>query len=253
MINIAAIDNLSAAAWRLLPAPPSACVHYAPPNAIYRALREGVCDAGLLPTARLMELSHRFVPLGAHGIACTGAVGSVLLLHHLPLEEMLDGKHPVHVTRKSETSRQLLRLLARRSFGMEFEESPHTDAPAKLVIGDDAILALHEGRYPRKTDLGAWWHASTGLPFVFAQWVIRRDLPANTRNEIRDWVAACAGAALPAPMQPSPALLDHHPSTQSDAYGYYRKLRYTLTDEDFVGLCRFQQLQREASLCRHTA
>ena len=41
---------------------------------------------------------------------------------------------------------------------------------AVLVIGDAALMLAAQRRYPVRLDLGAEWHAWTGLPFVFAVW-----------------------------------------------------------------------------------
>ena len=60
---------------------------------------------------------------------------------------------------------------------------------AKIEIGkieleeDEAILMIgdkvfeHEREYSHRYDLGTMWKEWTGLPFVFAVWVSRTDLP----------------------------------------------------------------------------
>ena len=67
---------------------------------------------------------------------------------------------------------------------------------AVLVIGDAALRArAPKHDYPYVNDLGAAWKEWTGLPFVFAVWVARRDadragaLQRSTRrsSQSRDW------------------------------------------------------------------
>ena len=68
------------------------------------------------------------------------------------------------------------------------------DVQAALVIGDTAI------RWARRApadfaigmDLAAAWHEWTGLPFVFARWGVRRNVPAPARA----WLARYVEASL---------------------------------------------------------
>ena len=95
------------------------------------------------------------------------------------------------VSRSSMTSVALLELLfehvwqcrlyflpgdAEMSDIAEFGREPHE---ARLVIGDAALLLGSPGAVPcpyaHVYDLGAEWKRWTGLPFVFAVWVARRD------------------------------------------------------------------------------
>ena len=59
----------------------------------------------------------------------------------------------------------------------------HSPDEARLIIGDPAI-AFRKTASPNWhfLDLGEAWYRFTGLPFVFAVWVVRRDHPE--RNAI---------------------------------------------------------------------
>lgn len=123
-------------------------------------------------------------------ITCDGPVHSVALFSKRPVEA-LNG-HTVLVTASSRTSALLLDLLCRHRwkvhphFATARAEAPDLDSlaglphEAVLVIGDAALMLAAEQRYPVRLDLGAEWHAWTGLPFVFAVWAARREagLPA---------------------------------------------------------------------------
>lgn len=254
MLSIASIDNLSGAAWRLAPPPAQVRLHFASPTAVYQALCAGACDAGLLPVARLRELSHRYEPLGAYGIACTGEVRSVVLYSRTPLQELLAAREPIFITRKSETSRRLLTVLARLAFGIDpVETLRHDGAAAELLIGDEAIAAREHSPYIVATDLGAWWHEQTGLPFVFARWVVRRNMPLSDRVALEEWVGTCADLARirggrDALVKRSTDMLD-----ASEGSNYYSALRYRLTQQDCLAMTRFEQLQAEHAICRQTA
>lgn len=254
MLSIASIDNLSGAAWRLAPAPEEVRLHFASPTAVYQALRAGACDAGLLPVARLRELSHRYVPLGAYGIACTGAVRSVVLFSDKALSTLIASQAPIFITRKSETSRQLLRVLARSAFGLDPVETMERDrAAAHLLIGDDAITASRNSDSSNVTDLGAWWLEQTGLPFVFARWVVRRDLPFAEREALEEWVGTCADLARTSGGREVLVARSAHLLDAPAAADYYAALRTRLTQQDCQAMTKFEHLQSEHATCRQTA
>lgn len=254
LISIASIDNLSGAAWRLSPPPEDVRLHFASPTAVYQALRAGACDAGLLPVARLRELSHRYVPLGAYGIACTGAVRSVVLFSRMPLPELFASQSPVFITHKSETSRQLLRVLARSAYGVDIVETMQRDgAMAELLIGDDAIAVRKESESVLMTDLGEWWHQETGLPFVFARWVVRRDIPPADRMALEEWVGSSAALAETGAGHNALVARSTHMLPHGNGASYYASLRFRLSPQDCQAITRFEQLQAEHAPCRQTA
>ena len=47
-----------------------------------------------------------------------------------------------------------------------------------------ALMLAAQRRYPVRLDLGAEWHAWTGLPFVFAVWAARREAGQSTVQAI---------------------------------------------------------------------
>jgi chorismate dehydratase len=132
------------------------------------------------------------------GIARCGAVGSVLLFSCRPVED-LDGAR-VALTRESRTSRALLRILLADAFGrrVRYVEAGEP-ADARLAIGDEAIALRAAGRWPFVVDLGAAWHRFTGLPFVYARWVVRRDLAPGAARALAvglsHSLAVCASRA----------------------------------------------------------
>jgi chorismate dehydratase len=59
-----------------------------------------------------------------------------------------------------------------------------------LLIGDKVVTDSPPAvRYPHQLDLGELWFQTTGLPFVFATWMARKDNPLLDR-------IAIVGAAL---------------------------------------------------------
>jgi chorismate dehydratase len=113
-------------------------------------------------------------------ISCEGRVMSVILASNYAIED-LDGKK-VMFSRESATSVALLKMIFhRKKVSPLFEVGPVNNyqkisksADAALVIGDTALLHPWNQVFEYCIDLGQLWYEMTGLPFVFAVWVVRR-------------------------------------------------------------------------------
>jgi chorismate dehydratase len=151
------------------------------PSALNRLLREGMID--ISPSSSIEYLRHgeAYTLLDGHSISSFGPVGSILLFSRRPIGT-LDG-HTVLASSQSETSVALLEIVLRKFFDLDCpvktsgEPLPkaiesHT---AYLLIGDDALREAP--RWPKLHiyDLGEIWYKTTGLPFVFALWIARKD------------------------------------------------------------------------------
>jgi chorismate dehydratase len=75
------------------------------------------------------------------------------------------------------------------------------DADAVLRIGDPALAAACDGAAARAgrgmLDLGELWTARTALPFVYALWLARPDLPPADAAALRATLLAARAAGLP--------------------------------------------------------
>ncbi len=78
----------------------------------------------------------------------------------------------------------------------EISEELPQEVAAGLLIGDPALRAGQERRYPHQLDLGQGWKELTGLPFVFALWAAREEYyradPERTRQLHRALLASKA-------------------------------------------------------------
>jgi chorismate dehydratase len=130
-------------------------------------------------------------------INSAGEVKSVLLLSRMPVEQ-LSGK-TVLASSQSHTSVGLLKVLCRLRYGVtpRFETggcSEHIKGrglpDACLAIGDEALRLGRSGLFPHVLDLGSAWFDWTGLPFVFAVWVIRKETVAARNEQVQGAVEA---------------------------------------------------------------
>lgn len=171
------------------------------PSELNRGMADGSIDVSVVSAVAYAKESSRYLLLPDLAISCDGPVRSVMLFSTRPAHELTGER--VLVTRSSMTSVMLLDLLfeqvwqARPIFvpgDAEAEDLRRDTAPvaARLVIGDAALMLRHADHpvarahgqtYPYVYDLGAEWKAWTGLPFVFAVWVARREV--NVRQALQ--------------------------------------------------------------------
>jgi predicted solute-binding protein len=139
-------------------------------------LAKGAADIGIVPSFELTRQDLEVIP-GA-GIACHGAVRSILLISSCPAPEI----RTLAADTSSRTSVELARVILERRYSAHADSIPHApDLPAMLRVADAALIigdpALHidAGSLPYHVyDLGAEWVALTGLPMVFAVWAARK-------------------------------------------------------------------------------
>ncbi|MBI4911686.1 MAG: menaquinone biosynthesis protein [Acidobacteria bacterium] len=148
------------------------------PSACADQLRAGSVDAGIVSSIEYLRIpALRIVP--GLCIASPKRVRSVGILSRVPPEEI----RSLALDRSSRTSLVLAQLLLRERYGTDprvTEMEP--DLPAMLegndaavLIGDHFMRARREGLLV--LDLAEEWHRWTGLPFVFALWLVREDAP----------------------------------------------------------------------------
>lgn len=255
-MRIALIDNVSARPFELArPEFPAELMSMSPTES-YRALAEGDCDAGLLPVGCMPELRNRFDAFHPYGIACTGRVSSVRLFCARPLRTILHEDAYVYVSEKSQTSRRLFAALCRTKFGIAPQlTADSSSAEARLYIGEDALIPDGEtSRWPFVTDIGQWWFELSGLPFVYAVWVVRRDIPATQRRLIEHWLhTSCQLAGTTSGMLRMAERSARYFSSTESAMDYYTRIRPRITQEDHAGMAAYLQLIEETDLCQARA
>ncbi|HEV7405690.1 MAG TPA: menaquinone biosynthesis protein [Chthoniobacteraceae bacterium] len=144
------------------------------PSRLARALAAGALDAALVPIFEALGPRQYFAVDGV-AIACDGPVYSVFLAHEGELSEI----RTLEIDPASLTSVHLVQVLLREFHGVTPRCVPAGEtADARLIIGNQAIeyrRAAPAGL--RFLDLGEEWKKQTGLPFVFALWLLRPALP----------------------------------------------------------------------------
>jgi len=152
------------------------------PSALNALLQQGRLDVSPSSSFEYARHWHDYLLLPGHSISSVGKVKSVLLFSPVEVSQ-LNGQC-IAITGESATSINLLRLVLREFSGLEDTSDEVPDRPVEelvkhrrpaLLIGDRALRLAEERPADMKIfDLGEIWYQQTGLPFVFALWMIRR-------------------------------------------------------------------------------
>jgi chorismate dehydratase len=150
---------------------------------------EGQTACGPMAVVDSFRLRNRYAPLESFGIGCRGPARSVLLFSKRPIGE-LNGA-AIGLTMESSTSVRLLQLLLEKKHRLKAYRLHRGESPedgARLVIGDAALRAKRTGMsgFPFVTDLAEEWIEWQKMPFVFARWVIARDVAEEDRARLAD-------------------------------------------------------------------
>lgn len=221
------------------------------PSYLNGLMADGMLDVSVVSSIEYAKHPERYFILPDLSISCCGAVKSVLLLSRVPVEDLAGRK--VLATTQSHTSVGLLKVLFSAHLGIDVRLTPGNcteslekgeNPEAFLAIGDEALRLKDHPRYLYRWDLGEVWHRWTGLPFVFALWVIQR-------QSLERWNGAL-GNAVRALTSAKEWGLSHLEDICSEALkkgvlgmaeleDYYRALKFDLTDREQRGLERFYQ------------
>ena len=204
------------------------------PSALARDLAAGQLDAALVPTFEVLEHPH-YALVDDVAIASDGPVFSVVLIYRGDLHNI----RSVKLDPASRTSQNLIRVLLAEFHGLHPEFG--SEGEAELIIGNQAIAyrECHEQDAAfHVLDLGAEWKRCTGLPFVYAMWALRADLPnlpeiaeafrALKRNGIANLEAVIADDDMGTPEFRRRYLTEH--------------IRFHLGDAEKRGIARYREL-----------
>jgi chorismate dehydratase len=209
-------------------------VRFDHPSILCRELAAGALDVALVSSFEFLRHPVYSVIDGL-AIASDGPVFSVVLAHEGTIEQLRD----VIVDPASETSLHLLRcLLGERAveFVAEGELSPER---GRLLIGDQAIRFREQAdARVRFLDLGAAWKEKTGLPFVYALWLIHPDFPAKA--EIASALRSLGKTNL---QNLDRVIAAQLPADRDFCEFYFRRcLRFSFGEEEKTGFQKFAEL-----------
>lgn len=152
------------------------------PSDLNRRLQNDELDASPSSSFEYARNWRDYFILPDHSISSVGAVKSVLLFTPETIEDL--GSRTIALTGESATSIHLLRVLFHEFYQLhqvkdgvprEPIETLVAEKQPALLIGDRALrLSQNLPEGVMVYDLGELWYRHTGLPFVFALWMVRK-------------------------------------------------------------------------------
>lgn len=151
------------------------------PANLVKLLKSNQIDIGLIPVGALPSLGEYQI-ISDYCIGTEGEVASVAVFSEVPMEEI----DTVLLDYQSRTSVMLCKILFEKHWKKKVQFIDTQDESyienirgnvAGLVIGDRALKI--RAKFKFKFDLGLAWKEMTGLPFVFAIWVAKKQINAE--------------------------------------------------------------------------
>lgn len=238
------------------------------PSILNKMLRNGEIDVSPSSSIEYLKNPSLYRIIKGHSISSRGPIESILLFSKIPVEELNGGA--VDVSSQSETSIALLDIILREFYGIQcrlhISANPeNSEGEAFLLIGDDALkykaignrqeaigknINKHTIYSPSPIahrllvyDLGDLWYKKTGLPFVFALWIARREL--NDKEELLNKFIKDLNRAKEIAVKNFSEIARHSPMrtfmTESEIISYWNKINYDLTDNHKKGLELFDK------------
>lgn len=157
---------------------PEVRIRFGVPSSLLDDLILDRSDVALLPVIDLQKLAGLRVLPGI-GIGCDGPTLTVRLFSRTPVSQT----RILAVDPDSHTSVILARLIFQHRFHLcpeliDLSQTQDRPYETRLLIGDKVVTHPPEG-FSYQLDLGEAWKQLTGLPFTFAIWTLRPDIPVG--------------------------------------------------------------------------
>ena len=146
------------------------------PSLLPNMLNNDQIDVAIIPSIEYFRNGNYAIIPGI-SIASIGTVESVKIFSKIPIQNIRSAA----LDKSSLTSCALTRIILKEQYRISPQYSQWnmqyditgTDTDAVLIIGDNALKIFDNGYVT--LDLGQSWYEFTGLPFVYALWVVKRN------------------------------------------------------------------------------
>ncbi|MCL4458072.1 MAG: menaquinone biosynthesis protein [Nitrospirae bacterium] len=242
------------------------------PSILNKMLRNDEIDVSPSSSIEYLKNPSLYRIIEGHSISSQGPIESILLFSRVPIGELNGGT--IYVSSQSETSVALLDIILREFYGIQCRlhisiNPEESEGEAFLLIGDDALK--HKARGNRQEaigrninkhaayslspiayslfiyDLGELWYKKTGLPFVFALWIARREF--GDKEELLNKFIKDLNRAKEIAINNFPETARHSPMrafmSEDEIVSYWNRIDYDLTDNHKEGLELFDKYLRE--------
>ena len=246
------------------------------PSSLNKMLRNSKIDVSPSSSIEYLRNKDKYLIIPWLSISASGPVCSIFLFSTLPLEEL--NKKIIAVSSHSETSVMLLKIILKDflSLNCRFKtvncstlKQVLASYPACLLIGDEAMKeakrirtqstehraqktknlssefrVLGSESVPYIYDLGELRFKHTGLPFVFALWIVRKKALLQKKTLIKKLATDLINAKRYTSRKSS-LIAKHAPQKKwlstKELVAYWKGISYDFTDKHLEGLRLFEK------------
>lgn len=215
-------------------------VRFEVPSLLPGMLNNDQLDVAIIPSVEYFR-NGAYAIIPEISISSIGAVESVKIFSKVPVQDI----KTIALDKSSSTSSTLTKII----FQKQYHTSPQytlwngqynisdTNTDAVLLIGDNA-MKVPDNEYVT-LDLGQAWFENTGLPFVYAFWVVKKDrhIPG-----INDLLKSAKEAGIRSVQTLAAAESQRIQLTQARCVNYLTKsIQYNFGMDELKGLRTFYQ------------
>jgi len=238
------------------------------PAKLNKMLREGKLDISPSSSIEYLRNKNKYQVLPWFSISSFGPIKSILLFSKRPIHEL--GGKTIAVSSESETSTALLKIVLKEFLSLKCNyktisrrsvKNILSSFPAVLHIGDTAMIeakklsAVSYQQSPPNSklltpnsglyiyDLGELWFKYTGLPFVFALWIVSKKAAEEKKELIKEISYDLIGAKKYANKKFS-SIAKEAPQkkwlSEKELVDYWKTISYDFTEKHLEGLKLFE-------------
>jgi len=227
------------------------------PSYLNREIREGRIDVSPSSSIEYLRNTGRYDLIEGHSISSRGPVGSIFLFSKRPIGAL--DNITVFTSSQSETSVALIHIILKKFLKIEctFVSTPEPiekvmgHGEACMLIGDDALRESLKWPGLQIYDIGDLWYTHTGLPSVFALWIVRKEC-CKERRELIDRFIRDLDAAKVSALRNLGTVAEASPLRSSlskeELVSYWRGISYDLGEDHRRGLDLFRRYAEDLGI-----
>lgn len=227
------------------------------PSYLNREIREGRIDVSPSSSIEYLRNTGRYDLIEGHSISSRGPVGSIFLFSKRPIVAL--DNITVFTSSQSETSVALIHIILKKFLKIECTFASTSDPieevmgheEAYMLIGDDALRESLNWPGLQIYDIGGLWYANTGLPSVFALWIVRKECCAE-RKELLDRFIRDLDAAKASALRNLDTVAEASPLrsflSREELVSYWRGISYDFGEDHRKGLDLFRHYAEDLGI-----
>ena len=210
------------------------------PSLLPNMLNNDQVDVALIPSIEYFR-NDNYAIIPDISISSIGTVESVKIFSKVPIQNI----RTAALDKSSSTSCALTKIILKEYYHLSPQytqwnkqyDISSNDSDAVLLIGDNAMRVIENGYFT--LDMGQAWFEHTGLPFVYAVWVVKRGCYIPGINNLLKSAKETGIRSVKVLSETESKRLQ---LTQEHCFNYLtNSIRYNLGEEEIKGLQTFYQ------------